>query len=302
MFKDTSELINFVREEVERKGSVGIYCFTNNKNEKKYIGQSRNIPQRIRDHVRDAFVNKVDFYFYRALRKHGVESFDFEILETCLIEELDEREAHYIFAFDTLDKGYNMILPGYRPISVLFTQDEIQNIIDDIRESDWTLKELGEKYNLSEGFMKQINRGESYRKDSETYPLRTKAFEIPDFDLLLSLAKRGIGYAAEELAVSEATIRRWLTYYGLEPNHRAVQQFLGEEERPGAKNGHYYGKIKVTSPTEEVLYFDSIPSAALFFQDSGISKGQLRSIEVSIRSALNGRRKHFFNYLFEDLG
>lgn len=47
--------------------TVGIYKITNNINNKCYIGQSRNIEKRWRDHK----YSNLDYPLYRAFRKYG---------------------------------------------------------------------------------------------------------------------------------------------------------------------------------------------------------------------------------------
>ena len=60
----------------------GIYKFTNTVNNKCYIGQAQNLKVRIRGHLRDFKKNKYDnIYFYKSIRKHGIENFQLEILQ-----------------------------------------------------------------------------------------------------------------------------------------------------------------------------------------------------------------------------
>ena len=44
---------------------------------------------------------------YQAIRKHGLENFDFIILEECLTEQLNEREVYWIAYFNSYKNGYN---------------------------------------------------------------------------------------------------------------------------------------------------------------------------------------------------
>lgn len=99
----------------------GIYKVTNKVNGFSYIGQAVEILVRWRQHLTEAF-NPLsvgyDSYFYRAIRKYGIESFDFSILETCDVSMLDEREIYYVSKFNTyLGEGYNMTAGGQRDIS-----------------------------------------------------------------------------------------------------------------------------------------------------------------------------------------
>jgi len=51
------------------------------------------------------------------MKKHGKENFYMDLLENCLLEEIDEREVYYIDLFDSTDKtkGYNVSIGGNTP-------------------------------------------------------------------------------------------------------------------------------------------------------------------------------------------
>ena len=93
-----------------------IYCYTNNINGKKYIGQTMNPRQRFNAHKSTAFNEKDGEYnspLHRAFRKYGYENFTYEVLtEADTIEELNGLETYFIAHYDTqIPNGYN-ILPG----------------------------------------------------------------------------------------------------------------------------------------------------------------------------------------------
>ena len=71
---------------------VGIYIITNTINGHCYIGQSVNIERRFMEHRCERHC----YLLGRAIKKHGLQNFKFEVLEECEVEELDEREMFYI--------------------------------------------------------------------------------------------------------------------------------------------------------------------------------------------------------------
>ena len=97
---------------------TGIYKVTNKVNGKCYIGKSIDINDRWIRHRSRAFQendNSYNSYFYRAIRKYGLENFIFEVLEECDPSQLDEKEKYYISIYDSYFKnnnGYNMTLGG----------------------------------------------------------------------------------------------------------------------------------------------------------------------------------------------
>lgn len=88
---------------------TGIYRLTNIKTMEMYIGQSRDIKQRFKEHLyhRQSNIDK-------AIHDIGKDSFCFEILEICKPEELDAREKFYIEKnFSNIKSwGYNLTSGG----------------------------------------------------------------------------------------------------------------------------------------------------------------------------------------------
>lgn len=89
---------------------TGIYKITNTVTNMVYIGQSKDIKTRWRDHMKCGLGidtpagNKL----YAAMIQDGIENFTFELLETCLSNELDEKEKLYIELYDSNTYGYNL--------------------------------------------------------------------------------------------------------------------------------------------------------------------------------------------------
>lgn len=95
------------------KKIIGIYCIENLKNNIKYIGLSRNIEQRWKQHkykLKSGTHNNT--YLQNAWNKYGEDNFHFYILEECSQEELNNKEQHWINYYDTYYNGYNGTLGG----------------------------------------------------------------------------------------------------------------------------------------------------------------------------------------------
>jgi len=90
-----------------------IYQITNLTNGKKYIGQTIQEPASRRWNKHCYFArNGSAFPLYNSIRKHGVNAFVFEVIETNIesSDKLNEIEELYITKFDTTNKtfGYNI--------------------------------------------------------------------------------------------------------------------------------------------------------------------------------------------------
>lgn len=88
---------------------TGIYKITCLSDDKIYIGQSVNVPNRFSEHIKrglgaePATRNRL----YPAMKKWGVENFIFELLEEVPREKLDERERYWIQFFHSAETGLN---------------------------------------------------------------------------------------------------------------------------------------------------------------------------------------------------
>ena len=96
---------------------IGIYKVVNKSNGKIYIGQSINIANRWYKHRNNPFNPESKQYnskFYRAIRKYGIDNFEFSVLEECAREALDERECYWIDYYKSYDSenGYNLTKGG----------------------------------------------------------------------------------------------------------------------------------------------------------------------------------------------
>ena len=95
-----------------------IYCYTNQVNNKKYIGQTINPEQRYAQHKSSAFNEKdrdYDSPLHRAFRKYGYEKFHYEVLvkDVDEIEILNNLEIYYIQKYNSqVPNGYNIDLGG----------------------------------------------------------------------------------------------------------------------------------------------------------------------------------------------
>jgi AraC-like DNA-binding protein len=100
-----------------------IYKITNTKNNKIYIGQTKQpLNRRFKDHIRHAFnsdrPNDLNCKLYIAMREEGINHFIIEELETLTdttLHAIDKKEIEWIARLDTTnpDKGYNVDNGGH---------------------------------------------------------------------------------------------------------------------------------------------------------------------------------------------
>ena len=86
----------------------GIYKITNIETGQCYIGQSVELRNRLRDHIKAGLgINSSNNKFYSEMKTIGPEKFMYEILEECDRNQLNERERYWIDFYESIDFGYN---------------------------------------------------------------------------------------------------------------------------------------------------------------------------------------------------
>lgn len=97
---------NAVIKEYYKKGVSGIYKITNPEG-KCYIGGSKNVDRRIKNHKGSQSINCKLQSSYDAF---GVENHTFEVIEECSLLELSQKEYYYQVLYNCIDDGLNIIL------------------------------------------------------------------------------------------------------------------------------------------------------------------------------------------------
>ena len=140
---------------MSEKVICGIYQIKNKINGKSYIGQSYNIYNRWKQHKRviNDGSNSVmkEYPFYQALKKYGIENFDFIILEECPAEQLNEREKFWIMKLNTYinaenSQGYNLTVGG-DGVSTITTQQEEE--ITNLWNQNFTITEISQQLKIT---------------------------------------------------------------------------------------------------------------------------------------------------------
>lgn len=108
-----------------------IYRIINKIDGKSYVGQycKDNPKQRFTNHKSRARKEDSTEYLYRAIRKHGVENFDFITICVCDNNELNELEIKYIKEFNAFgENGYNMTIGGQGIKNYKHTPETIERL------------------------------------------------------------------------------------------------------------------------------------------------------------------------------
>lgn len=86
----------------------GIYKITCLENDKAYIGQSVDIKNRFKEHIKAGLASKpATNVFYQEMQKYKPQNFVFEVLEVVPRAQLNEREKYWISTYMTNTWGLN---------------------------------------------------------------------------------------------------------------------------------------------------------------------------------------------------
>lgn len=100
-----------------RRTLTGVYSITNKIDGKRYIGKSINIHSRFWYHrnslLKDVRGKDTNRYLFNAVKKHGIDSFSFDVLEsfdTISDAELADREIYWMDFYNSCSReyGYNL--------------------------------------------------------------------------------------------------------------------------------------------------------------------------------------------------
>jgi len=88
----------------------GIYKITNKVNGKHYIGVSVNIKSRWSNHK--SINSKRVSFIKNAIKKYGIDAFEFSIIEECHKDFFEEKERYWINFYQSMTNGYNLTAGG----------------------------------------------------------------------------------------------------------------------------------------------------------------------------------------------
>ena len=139
-----------------------VYLAVNKTNGKLYVGKTtKTLSNRIRGHIR-ASRSKKHWFFHDALRKYGLDNFEWQILKYCASAmEMNYWESHYIdfFRSNNPHYGYNLTSGGDGCVASPEVRKRISESLKGHKHSETTKRKLSEK-------AKEFNRGRRLSESS----------------------------------------------------------------------------------------------------------------------------------------
>lgn len=185
------------------KNISGVYSITNIKNGKLYIGSSKHIHRRWREHKN--LLNKNmhhSKHLQKAWNKYGEDNFIFEIVEECDEDLLITREQYYIDLYSSADNyyGYNISevagmpsmtqeqrersaqiisqrLRGEGSWCNIYSEKQIISLIEDLKTGEYSYGQLSKKHNISYDIVASVagHANWKYLTDGIEFPKANKS-------------------------------------------------------------------------------------------------------------------------------
>ena len=150
------------------KKITGIYMIRCKINNKVYIGRSKNIKDRWKQHKRELRNNKhYNKNIQKDWNKYGQDCFEFNIIVECEEYKLNELERKYINEYKSCDFGYNMTLGKDENGAEIYTEETKKKMSEAKKgktRSEETKKKISETkmgYNHTEETKKKMSENHS---------------------------------------------------------------------------------------------------------------------------------------------
>lgn len=212
-----------------------VYSIKNLKNNKEYIGVTRNPFHRFEQHVSNAKkYYKYGNMLYKDMHNQGLKDFSISILEENIKDsDRDKREQFWIKSRNTLvPNGYNISIGGSGGKGIDYFQFSIKEkevlleIISTIKKSNMSFAKIAEVFGVKPNVISGINTGKYYHIEEENYPLRETRYSKDLFNRLVYSLKYETNKSMREIAkeykidlsqvseINQGNIHKkdWLTY------------------------------------------------------------------------------------------
>ena len=213
--------------------SCGIYKIKNKVNGKVYIGQSIDIEKRWQRHIGNINTSdekKYNLYLYQAIRKYGIENFEFSIIEECDQSLLDKKESYWIKYYNSHNKeyGYNLTDGGTNPPftgKMVHQYDLDGNYIQSFESAAEAARHYGViaatitsccygiKTNPTAcGYLWRFD----YQNPPEPYIRKANRYDIEEYDLDDNLLRSfsSLAELARTINTTDVTLRKYFKKYG----------------------------------------------------------------------------------------
>lgn len=259
-----------------------IYKITNLINNKVYIGQTvRPLQRRWNQHIIDAQNHKNEKnHFHSAIRKYGKQNFKAEVIETCLEEQLNEKEKYWINFYDSYNNGYNSTLGGdgmlkHEPVDI--------NQVSDLINQGFTLEEISKKINVSPKIIsRQLKQNGVYEQLQKRIKINKNAKPVYQWDNVGNLIN---------IFNSQMDVEQQLGF-----NHKAISQAIKNKTRSA---NFYWTFGEKPEYKHRIAQYDLQGNFIKYWKDTAQAGKILHLDPSSIGKCCRGQRYNCGGYIWK---
>ena len=190
-----------------------IYIIKNTINDKVYVGQTtQSVEDRFKQHLKCLKSNSVQL-ISKAIKKYDKSNFYVEILEECLIEDLNTKEEYYIEKYNSFGNGYNLCAGGNQPRKPKLDLDK--NAIIKSYLSGNSARYVAKEFKVSHGKILKVLHENNIKTRAKNInlPNKTKISEV----LLKELLQKNLSIReiARQLKVQHSSVRSAIQRFNL---------------------------------------------------------------------------------------
>lgn len=204
-----------------------IYLITSVHDNRKYVGQTKNVTQRWSAHLKCVKTDR-NHPLYNAMRKYGVENFTISVLEECIDEIVNDRECWWIDQMQSINSAGGFNLRRGTLVNHCHTLESKKKISQSMQGRVFS-KEHREKLSQQRGWkhtddakqkMSSAKRGKPVPGHAERQAKRWSGSGNPRANVSAELASEIRQFASNNFSLSCAALSRhfnvsYKTVYGI---------------------------------------------------------------------------------------
>lgn len=264
-----------------------IYKIWNEVNDKLYIGQTSQNPQkRWTCHKSDS--QNGTTHLYKAMRKYGIEKFHISIIEEVLDEQLNEREEYWIHYYNSYNNGYNLTLGGEG--GKLYDVSKEQ--VEELWKQGLSISDIAEQLQVSRTVIRnRIYDSKLYSEDESQrrgFNARNKNKSKP----IIALTDDGIIVAQYESS-REAAEKIGVSY-------KAISNALRSGRRSGGYRWQYADQEKANKgKMKKVIQYDLLGNKIATYNSVSEACKLTRAKKTGVYACCNNQQKTSYGFIWK---
>jgi group I intron endonuclease len=211
-----------------------IYTITNKINGKVYVGKTKNLEDRWKNHCSN--VGKKRRPLYDGMLHYGVDNFVMEVIDTATEDRIDDLEKFWIEKLDTLNNGYNLTEGGTGGDTFSNRNTKSKNI------TRKKLSDISKRRCESDEYIQKLRDSTTSLWENENWASRVRQNSLKV--CLTESYKQNMSRKMKEVLISLELRKKW------------------SDVKRGKLNNKWLGYMYVIEPNGKVVRYETAKEAA----------------------------------------